>query len=85
MKCEHDGCRQIAEFYDPMGNRLCSDCIQSDVETGEYSWDDCEVIPVKDLQPAIQADTPCTHPGCRAGLHVTHPCEVCGRIGGRLT
>ena len=45
MKCETDGCRQIAEFYDPMNNRLCSDCIQSEVETGEYSWDNCEAIP----------------------------------------
>ena len=44
MKCESDGCRQVAEFYDPMGNRLCSDCIQMDVETAEYSWDDCESL-----------------------------------------
>jgi hypothetical protein len=44
MKCEADGCMQEAEFYDPMDNKLCSDCIQQDVETGEYSWDDCEVL-----------------------------------------
>ena len=24
---------------------------------------------------------PCDHPGCLS--HVTHPCEVCGRIAGR--
>lgn len=24
----------------------------------------------------------CTHPGC--ANHVTHPCEVCGRIAGRF-
>ena len=23
---------------------------------------------------------PCRHPGCLS--HITHPCEVCGRIGG---
>jgi hypothetical protein len=45
MKCSSDGCRQYAEFYDPTGNRLCSDCIQLEVETIEYSWDDCEPIP----------------------------------------
>ena len=45
MKCETDGCQQEAEFYDPMDNRLCSDCIQRNVETGEYSWDDCVAIP----------------------------------------
>ena len=42
--CESGGCRQIAEFIDPMDNKLCSDCIQRDVETGEYSWDECEAI-----------------------------------------
>jgi hypothetical protein len=45
MECESIGCHQYAEFYDPMGNRLCSDCIQIAVETGEYSWDECEAIP----------------------------------------
>jgi len=44
MKCESDGCRQYAEFYDPIGNKLCSDCIQIAAETGEYSWDECEAI-----------------------------------------
>ena len=24
---------------------------------------------------------PCTHPGCLK--HLTHPCEGCGRVGGR--
>ncbi len=27
MECEHDGCRQVAEFRTPMED-LCSDCIQ---------------------------------------------------------
>lgn len=44
-ECETDGCRQLAEFYDPMDNKLCSDCIQQAVETSEYSWDDCESLP----------------------------------------
>lgn len=44
-KCEHDGCRQEAEFCSPNGNRLCSDCIQGAVETGEYSWSECKTIP----------------------------------------
>jgi len=26
----------------------------------------------------IKKGVPCDHPGCRS--HVTHPCEVCGRI-----
>jgi len=34
-------------------------------------------------QQSNPADNNCTHPGCKAGLHITHPCEVCGRIGGR--
>ena len=25
---------------------------------------------------------PCSHPGCLN--HITHPCEGCGRIGGRM-
>jgi len=45
MECENDGCIQYAEFYNPMKNKLCSDCIQQDVETGEYSWDECDPIP----------------------------------------
>lgn len=28
-------------------------------------------------------EVPCSHPGCRH--HVTHPCEVCGRIWGRAS
>jgi len=43
-KCQHDGCRQLAEFMNPMGDILCSDCIQVDVETGEYSSEDCKAI-----------------------------------------
>lgn len=42
--CESDGCRLFAEFRDPMGNRLCSDCIQSEVGCGEYTWEECEVL-----------------------------------------
>jgi len=45
MKCECEGCEQDAEFFAPPDNRLCSDCVQRDVETGEYSWDECEAIP----------------------------------------
>ena len=45
MECESDGCRQYAEFYNPMGDKLCTDCIQGDVETGEYLWDECKAIP----------------------------------------
>lgn len=44
MKCKSEGCCQEAEFYDPMNNELCSDCIQVAVETGEYAWEECEVI-----------------------------------------
>lgn len=47
-KCETNGCRQYPEFYNPMGDRLCSDCIQLDVETGEYTWDECDAIPEDD-------------------------------------
>jgi hypothetical protein len=50
-KCEMDGCQQHAEFFDPKGNRLCSDCIQRDVETAEYTWDDCAVIDEKEERP----------------------------------
>ncbi len=45
MKCEAGGCQLEAEFFNPMKDRLCSDCIQSDVETGEYTWDQCIAIP----------------------------------------
>lgn len=31
--------------------------------------------------PAHIEDSPCEHPGCLN--HVTHPCEVCGRVAGR--
>jgi hypothetical protein len=30
---------------------------------------------------ALQDGEECGHPGCRA--HISHPCEGCGRIGGR--
>jgi len=42
--CEGVGCIQIAEFIDPFDNKLCSDCINQDVETAEYNWDECEAI-----------------------------------------
>lgn len=29
----------------------------------------------------LREGEPCDHPGCL--LHITHPCEGCGRIGGR--
>lgn len=30
----------------------------------------------------MKDDEPCNHPGCLH--HITHPCEGCGRIGGRM-
>ena len=56
VKCESDGCMQYAEFYDPMGNKLCSDCIQVEVETGEYLWDECEAIEEDTSQQKDTAD-----------------------------
>ena len=43
-KCEGGGCRQIAEFLNPRGEGVCSDCAKGDVETFEYSWHECEAI-----------------------------------------
>ena len=57
MKCESDGCPQYAEFYDPMGNKLCSDCIQIEVETGEYLWNECEAIEERYLPPNQPLDS----------------------------
>ena len=42
--CEAEGCNQYSEFRDPMGNKLCSDCIQQEVGCGDYTWDECEVL-----------------------------------------
>lgn len=42
VECEI--CGELAELYDPMGNRLCSGCIQTDVDEGEYTWDECETL-----------------------------------------
>jgi len=40
---------------------------------------------VSELRPYYGSDlpdgVPCKHPGCLA--HITHPCEGCGRVGGR--
>lgn len=33
------------------------------------------------LTSFLREGEPCTHPGCLK--HVTHPCEGCGRVGGR--
>jgi len=44
QKCEKDGCPLFAEYINPRGNKLCSDCIQGDVETCEYTWDEVEVL-----------------------------------------
>ena len=43
-KCETIGCEFTAEFYDPMENKLCIDCIQEEVDEGVYDWEDCELI-----------------------------------------
>jgi hypothetical protein len=32
-------------------------------------------------RPVLRDGEPCAHPGCLS--HVTHPCEGCGRVGGR--
>jgi hypothetical protein len=42
--CESSGCLQIAEYLDPMENNICSDCAQSGVETGEFTWEECEPV-----------------------------------------
>jgi len=43
-KCENDGCVLLYEFENPRKEKICSDCIQRDVEIGEYSWDECKAI-----------------------------------------
>lgn len=58
MECEKDGCRQWAEFYNPYREALCSDCIQVDVETLEYTWDECEAIPDTDELAFMDGNTP---------------------------
>lgn len=37
--------------------------------------------PVVLMRPALPDGVPCYHPGCLN--HITHPCEGCGRVGGR--
>lgn len=37
--------------------------------------------PIKLIKPIVLEGEPCSHPGCLN--HRTHPCEGCGRIGGR--
>ena len=32
-------------------------------------------------RPTLRDGEPCSHPGCLK--HLTHPCEGCGRVGGR--
>ena len=32
-------------------------------------------------RPTLRDGEPCSHPGCLS--HVSHPCEGCGRVGGR--
>ena len=32
MKCETEGCDQLAEFYDPLENKLCSYCLKMEIE-----------------------------------------------------
>ena len=34
----------------------------------------------EDYRP-LRDGEPCSHPGCLK--HLTHPCEGCGRVGGR--
>jgi hypothetical protein len=67
MKCEGGGCRQEAEFYDPTGNKLCSDCIQSDVETSGYTWDECEAIP-RSATGYVSYEVNVTCPNCSGRL-----------------
>lgn len=35
----------------------------------------------KHMTMAVPEGVPCKHPGCLS--HISHPCEGCGRIGGR--
>ena len=50
----------------PEGTGSYPDCTDSD---GIHTWIDYWYLPDGE---------PCKHSGCRA--HVSHPCEVCGRI-----
>jgi hypothetical protein len=43
-------------------------------ENGTMCARPIETNPLRDGEP-------CTHPGCLR--HLTHPCEGCGRVGGR--
>jgi hypothetical protein len=58
----------------------CANC--SDVETNACRR--CDGVGRKRdtiLSAGLEDGKPCGHPGCLN--HVSHPCEGCGRIGGR--
>ena len=56
-----------------------------------YWWKDGKWVKLGDVARAAEMraswlanlpdGVPCDHPGCLS--HITHPCEVCGRIGGK--
>ena len=57
-------------------------------KTKQELWDDQELIEraeqaMKEINEMVEPDfgEPCDHPGCLS--HHSHPCEGCGRIGGK--
>lgn len=63
---------EVADFYAIKKKCTCG---------GDHSCWRCGGSEVFFVAGVAQAGKPCRHPGCLA--HVTHPCEVCGRVAGQ--
>jgi hypothetical protein len=57
--------------------KICQGCTAADAEVCNLTPRECG----RDKQVEIPDGMPCKHPGCLN--HITHPCEGCGRIGGK--
>lgn len=44
LKCDYDFCDNDAQYYDPMDNVVCEDCMHREVDSGEYDYEDYESI-----------------------------------------
>ena len=43
-ECEIIYCHEEAEYRDPMGNLVCEEHMEADVEDGTYEYDDFEIL-----------------------------------------
>lgn len=75
-----DDSQKLTQEEFDLGHHYCYDWDELFISPDDKEFECCTCHPLKQVVKYLDGE-PCRHPGCLS--HCSHPCEGCGRIGGR--